>query len=313
MTPILATLFDGNYLLKGLALIRSLQTHHAEFRLFVLALDDATQTSVNALGDERVVTVPLAMVETDDLRRVKKDRNTGEYAWTLTPFWTRMVLDSFAVPHVAYMDADSFLHAPLDVLYREVQSAGASIAIIPHRFPPRLQWRAKENGVYNVNWVYFKNDAIGIRALDDWSLQCLEWCYQRTEHARDGSLRFGDQGYLDDWQAKYGAYEVKHLGANLAPWSQEQYRYCYDNALYIIKHRSLSEPGVRAGVTEGTPIERIDRLLFYHFHEHGMSNFTGKRDTLKRGGYTLRDEVIKYCYEPYEFALVDIQKSLAHA
>lgn len=309
-TPILCTLFDGNYLLKGLALIRSLQTHHSDFRLFVLALDDLTQTSVNALGDERVVTVPLAMVESDDLRQLKKDRNTGEYAWTLTPFWTRMVLDSFAVPNVAYMDADSFLFAPLDALYREV--GDSNIAIIPHRFPPRLQWRSKENGVYNVNWVYFKNNIVGIGALDDWAAKCERWCYQRSERARDGSLRFGDQGYLDDWVQKYGAHEVKHLGANLAPWSQEQYRYCYDNALYIIKHRSLSEPGVRAGVTEGTPIARIDRLLFYHFHEHRMS-FSGKRDVLKRGGYPLQDAVKEYVYEPYERALGEIQESVAHA
>lgn len=319
MKPILTTLFDSNYLPKGLAFIRSLQTHHDDFALYVLALDDATEYALRALEDERIQIISLSLLESDVMRRtLKETRTLTEYYWTLTPFLTHAVLNAFRLPHLAYMDADCFLFSPLDALYREVnwlrtgETDLPSVGIIPHRFPPRLAWRARENGIYNVSWVFFRNDSIGNRALTDWNAQCWEWCYQRTERASDGSTKFGDQGYLDHWPKKYDAHEIKNLGANLAPWNQEQYRYCFDNWLYVIKHRSLSPPGVAAGRSEETPIERIDRVVFYHFHE---LNFVRQRRsiTFSRGGYNINPDVLKHLYLPYESTLSEVYQSLALA
>lgn len=323
MTPTLCTLFDQNYLVKGLALIRSLQRHHTTFHLFVLALDAETERAALALNDKRVIVVPLERIETDDLRAVKAQRTQGEYCWTLTPHFVKWLLadvrivngattSAWHLENVVYLDADSYLFAPLDTLYAEIDTT--SVAIIPHRFPPRLAWRERENGIYNVNFVYFKNDETGRRAVGEWSAQCLEWCYQRSERDAHGMLRFGDQAYLDEWTDKYNAHVIQHLGANLAPWNQEGYRYTFEQQLFIIKHRALGEPGVRAGVTEGTPIERIDRLLFYHFHEHDMTRLVNAaRQIPYRGGYPLKDEVIEHVYVPYERECRAIEQSLARA
>ena len=204
----------------------------------------------------------------------------------MTAYWTRLVLDAFHLPHVAYMDADSFLFNPLDPLYREVNHA--EIAIIPHRFPPRLKWREQSNGIYNVNWVYFASTKLARQVLDDWCIACLDWCYRKSE-----GEKFGDQAYLNHWPRTYGAHVVKHLGANLAPWSQEQYRYSFENQLYIIQEHD-----------GGTQIEP---LLFYHFHEW--------QSPTKRTGYPLKQEIIEHVYHPYESVIARIQsrKELAHA
>ena len=86
----------------------------------------------------------------------------------------------------------------------------------------------------------------------------------------------GDQGYLDELAQKYDIYDIQHLGANLAPWSQGQYTY--------------HEEGGRIYVDD-------DRLLFYHFHEFRHND---KGDVLKRTGYRLHPFVAEYIYPPYE-------------
>lgn len=267
MTPKLCTYFDQNYLAKGLALIESLKAHHNDFRLFVLALDEPTRIAINQNADEHIFVTPLELIEDDELRKAKQNRTLLEYYWTLTPYWTRLVLDAFHLPHIAYVDADSFLFNPLDTLYHEVNIS--DIAIIPHRFPNRLKWREQSNGIYNVNWVYFANTPTARQALDNWVIACLDCCQRKSENGR-----FGDQMYLDMWPRTYRAHVVQHLGANLAPWNQEQYRYTFEQQLYI---------------GDGS---RNDPLLFYHFHEWERPE--------KRTGYKLREEIIQYVYLPYE-------------
>lgn len=303
MRAILCTLFDRTYLTKGMALLHSLQLHHPDFLMFVLALDTETDEAVRRLGEKRIVSLELSEMLTPVLQRALRDRNAAERAWTLTPHWMDWLLRNKDlrefIPHLAYVDADTFLFSSLDQLYQEVGSA--SIAIIPHRFPEHLLWREQHNGYYNVNFVYVRNNDRGRDCVRLWALQCAAWCYQRTERSADGSLLFGDQGYLDDWAGKYGAHVVRHIGANLAPWNQEQYDYCWDSRLYVIAKRLLPGHGAIA-------IERINPLLFYHFH--GLQQ-TGEQPDY--GGYknVLRPEVLQYVYAPYLSVLEALHESMA--
>lgn len=302
MKPVLCTLFDANYLVKGLAFLRSLQIHQSDFQVFVLALDAATQRAVTALRDVRIVTLPFAALESYGLEEVLAPRTRAEQCWTLTPYWMRSVFEIFQVPQLAYMDADSFLFHALDPLYREVTKHDASTAIIPHRFPPSLTQRAALNGIYNVNWVFARNDEMGRQAIADWTGQCFEWCYARTERSRDGALRFGDQAYLDDWTRRYGAHVVTHPGANLAPWNQMQYEYEFNERLYVVTLRRI-KPGSQIE-SEHPGIERIDRLLFYHFHGYESRQ-------QQRSSYTLHPKVMEYVYRPYEQCLAEIAERVA--
>lgn len=300
MTPILATLFDFSYATKGLALIRSLQTHHADgFRLYVLALDEATAQAVKGLSDGRVIVIPLAQVVTGKVILALADRTTAESCWTLASVFTQYCLETLNLPHVAYADADTYLFHPLDALYREV--ARASVAITPHRFSEARAKTHGVNGTYNVGWVYFRNDATGRACLDEWTDLCLEWCYQRSEQDERGVWRFGDQKYFDELVPKYAAHVVNNLGVNLAPWNCENYEY----------ERAAGD-GQRLFVIERCAdgnVRRIDTLALYHFHGLEVTPTRGGL-TFKRGGYKLPAPIGKFVYEPYEDELRRITREL---
>lgn len=304
MTPILCTLFDSQYLAKGLALLRSLYQHEPRFGIFVLALDDAAALAVNdlrieykerahylqAADEQKVYLCRLYEFLTDDLAACLAQRNAAERAWTLAPQLVHYLLnvsnEGAQLPHLTYVDADSFLFGPLAPVYHELKQAHAEIGIVPHRFPPHLLWRQESNGVYNVNFVFFRNTERARACAYDWAQKTFHWCYQRVEHDTEGRLLFGDQGYLDTWPFEYGAYSIEHLGVNLAPWNQLQYQYTFEENLYI-KH---------AG--------RFDRVLLYHFHEFDSTR-------MKRGGYELHPMVIEHLYKEYEHHIQHFRNAVA--
>lgn len=301
----LCTYFDKNYLYKGLALHASLVKHHGtDFDLFVLALDDETFEAVEWLP--RVWATRLAFLEdeytpTRELKAIKQTRSLLEYYWTLTPFFTAFSLQMSHTGDIAYIDADCFLFHPLDSLYREVRKA--NIAIIPHRFSPEQERTHGINGTYNVGWVYFKQHATAQACLAEWTAQCAEWCYQKSERGPNGKVRFGDQAYLNDWTSRYNSHVVQHLGANLAPWNQANYE--YEIGAGARKDEAKKMYVIERG--DGGGVKRIDPLLFYHFHAH---TFTSVRSAgvFGRGGYPLHKDVVKHVYEPYESCLRAIQR-----
>ena len=200
-------------------------------------------------------------------------RSWTEYIWTLTPSLPMHVLARYLdVIAIAYIDADCYLFASLAPLYAEV--GDAPIAIIPHRWSPQHIERLKPNGLYNVSWVYFTLQEPALECLNEWRAQCLAWCYQQNDGAR-----FADQGYLNDWAERYGAHVVQHLGANLAPWNQEQYAYRVN--------------GHGLEISDG---QRSDPLLFYHFHE--FAHVDGR--VTRRTNYPLCAEVAEQVYAVYE-------------
>lgn len=274
------TLFDSHYMPQGLSLLASLRKHHPDTPVYVLALDDAVKRRL--AGDNNVYA--LKEVAQADYWNAVKARDVAEQAWTLTPYWMNWLLERAAGEELMYLDADSFLFRSLEPALVEYRQA--SVGIVPHRFPPRLQWRAAHNGEFNVNAVYLKNDETGRACAELWRDQCLAWCYRKTQRSAEGHLLFGDQGYLDGWQHLFNAHALEHTGINLAPWNQEQYGYAFDRHLYVVSH---SDP-------EQVNVTRIDPLLMYHFHELKVE---GSR--IHYGGYAtyLKKEIVEHVYNPY--------------
>ena len=269
----LCSLWDSAYHTKGLALIESLRRHVPEFALYVLTLDDAVWDYFEGCHCPYIVPIRLSEVEAPDVLAAKNNRSKVEYFWTLASVLTSWCVDQFRLSSATYIDADCFVFSDLAPLYQEI--GDTPVAIIPHRYTPYQKARLQGAGIYNVGWVYFSNG--GRDCLENWRDNCLDWCYWRVENGK-----FADQGYLDDWPARWGAHVVQHLGANLAPWNQEQYTYRYVND--------------RLFITDG---KRTDQLLFYHFHGHTLQN---------RTGYPLNDSVARYVYEQYENQLKGLSK-----
>lgn len=103
------TLFDINYLPRGLVLYRSLERVGVDFRLHVFCMDTATEEVLTRLGLPRLKIVPLRELERHDpgLLAVKQDRTQVEYCWTATPAVCLFALDTNPeLVEITYLDAD---------------------------------------------------------------------------------------------------------------------------------------------------------------------------------------------------------------
>ncbi len=79
ITRYFCTLFDSNYLLKGLAMLRSLERNCREAKIFVLCMDDQTKYILERLDMPCVKCITLAEVENEELLKAKADRGVAEY------------------------------------------------------------------------------------------------------------------------------------------------------------------------------------------------------------------------------------------
>lgn len=276
MTPsYFCTLFDRGYLLKGLAMMRSLARFCPSAQIYVLCMDAQSKHILENLDLPFVTCIMLAEVEDEALLKAKADRGVAEYCWTLSSCFTWYVMQRY--PHIdllTYVDADLLFYSDVQPLFDEI--GDASIAIIEHRFTERLKDR-EVNGRFCVEWDSFRRDEQGLACLSRWREQCIEWCYYRLE---DGKM--GDQKYLDEWPSRYPACHIlMHPGAGIAPWNYAQYRFGHDAVGNI--------------TVDGAP------LLFYHFHQFQLLE-NGKFDRLSTF-YTSERPEPAALYEVYEATL----------
>src|SRR5262249_47475076 len=214
------TYFDHNYLSRGLALYHSLRRHAPGTRLWVLCLSEACHKALVTLDVPGRIPVPLAEFEAADpeVAATKPARSVIEYYFTCSPAWMLYVLSKEAdAEWVTYLDGDLFFFEKPDAIYEELKDA--AVAIIPHRYTPRLA-RLQKFGTYNVGWGGARNDGDGIEVIKWWRGKCIEWCHDYV----DGD-RFADQGYLDSFSGRSPRVAViTNPGANLAPWNIGNYR-----------------------------------------------------------------------------------------
>lgn len=283
----LCTYFDSKYLDRGLLMWRSLRSVMPDARLVVCCLDDDVFQVLSGIGAGGLVPIKLDDVEGHypELLDVKPTRSRVEYYFTLTPSITRHVFDAFPdIDRVTYVDGDLFFYTSPAALFAEMDRSSGNVAIIGHRFPPRLT-HLREYGTFNVGWVSFKRTAEGLRCLEDWQRRCIDWCYDRLE---DG--RFADQKYLDAWPSNFeGVVVLQHPGANVAVWNLE--------------------PGTIKMTAGGLRI--LDQpLIFYHFH--GLSQLSRCAFTTAVRGFatSLDDDMRRHIYGPYMRRLRKLQKKL---
>ena len=270
-----ATYFDRHYLSRGLALYQSLVRHSPPFVLWVLCLDDETYRTLALLRLEHVKLIELSELERAHpaLLRAKPGREAFEYYWTCGP---ALLLYLFQhrpqISLLAYLDADIFFFGDPSPLHREMEQD--SILLVEHRLSPSKQAVHVDKGVYNVGLVLFRRTPVALACLEWWSEQCIEWCFDRVEPGR-----FGDQKYLDEWPSRFGEVTVtRQLGAGLAPWNVDNYRYRCDRGRVSV---------------DGDP------LVFYHFNRLRVINRWLYDPGLWRNRIMLDPFVKRHIYVPY--------------
>lgn len=271
------TLFDKNYLSRGLALYASLRRHHASAQVVILCLDQSTHKALSALALTAVTLVYLGDLETYDpqLAAVRGARLPAEYYFTCKSALMRYILQHHGVTRLTYLDSDLLCFSNPLALFDAYPNA--TVMLTPHRFPEYLRDREKY-GLFNAGWVSTSADAEGRRFVDWWRDLCLEYCELKVS-----GENFADQRYLDRVTAAFPrAVALSHHGVNVGPWNLAAARI------------EGSGSGVRV---DGDP------LVFFHFH--GVRRIAGKLydSGLHEYRVDMRPRLREAIYGPYLAAL----------
>ncbi len=221
MTSVFCTLFDSNYLDKGLALYWSMRKHIADFKLYIFAFDDKCYEVLSDLNLENVIVIPVGDIMTAELQKLQTERTRAEFCWTCTPVVIEYVLLNCNEKICTYIDADIYFFADPVNIIQEIIDEGCSVGLVRHGFERNYnygEWIFKL-GRYCIEFNTFLNNKEGMQVLEEWKRDCLNWCYNRSE---EGKL--GDQKYSDKWKLKYTCvHETRDLGAGVAPWNLHLY------------------------------------------------------------------------------------------
>jgi hypothetical protein len=289
------TLFDSNYLARGLVTYESLMSAtNGSAHLYVFAFDDLCLTTLKALNLPNLTVISLAEFEDEDLLRIKPSRSRGEYCWTCTSSTIHYCINKFDLPHCIYIDADMVFYKNPQVLLDEMPPS-ANVLITEHRYTPQYD-KSKLSGKYCVQFMYFDNSDNGKKVLNWWRERCLEWCFNRHE---DG--KFGDQKYLDDWLTRFkGVHSLEHLGGGLAPWNVQQFDFQQVGDSVLGQKKAKN-----AVYTEGSLFDAV----FFHFH--GVKLFEQNKSIFAPKMYLLNDAIKAIFYAPYLQKLKAAQTKLA--
>ncbi len=272
------TLFDSNYLSRGLAMYHSLEKVCNNFHLYIFAFDDQSASILKSLSLAKATIVTLNEFEDEKLLAIKPSRNKAEYCWTCTPSTVLYVLQNYNVELCTYLDADIFFFSDPKVLLDEIGEK--SVLITEHRYSKEHD-QSKISGKYCVQFVSFRKNNLGLEVLKWWRERCIEWCFEEPENGK-----FGDQKYLDDWVTKFGSvHELKNLGGGVAPWNVSQYDFSQ------IENKIFCE-------------ERLSQikfeLVFYHFHSLKFSHNNAKIIAQIAGtNYKISKSLVDLVYRTY--------------
>lgn len=276
------TLFNTNYLSRGLQMIRSLQSFAREAYVYVLAMDDECAKLLQHLRLKNVKVITLADLETPTLLQKKAERTIAEYCWTLTPVLIHHILHNYAIDAVTYVDADIMFYRDPSSIVRAMRED--VVLLTPHRYTAKFDQSAT-SGIFCVQFMCFKRHPKAIKALQWWRDACLEWCYNRFEEGK-----FGDQKYLDNWPVQFkGIHICSDPAVGIAPWNIQQYTLKQEGKRSIIFHE-----------------DEAIQPIFYHFH--GLKFFHNHRIELTH--YPISEPLKRYFYQPYVKSLLEIEQNL---
>lgn len=287
------TLFNYNYIEKGLALYYSLYQNCPDFMLYIIAFDEKCYKTLCDLSLDKMMVIHYSEFEDDKLKLAKSNRSIREFLWTCSSCEIRYVINRFGLNNCTYIDSDVFFYSDPSIVIKRFLDSDKDVAIISHRYSNHLENRKYERlyGSYCVEFNTFKNTREGIEALEWWCEKCLELC---PEEPKNGA--FGDQKYLDQLVLNFkGIYVYNDFGLGIAPWNVDEYMLLEDN---LIKNKHNNS---------------IGKLVFYHFHALSMESNFADINIYKRPGKK-DDSLIDFLYKGYlqKLKSLQIENNIVH-
>jgi glycosyltransferase involved in cell wall biosynthesis len=231
------TILNLPFLLRGIALYRSLARVVPEFHLYVACMDEESATLLRSLRLPGLTTISERELHTYDPPLADlQSRPVADYCKSVKPSLCLHLLEGES-DLVTFLDADLMFFSDPAPMFDELGED--SILLMPMRRGPRNREEKNERfGRYNSGTVSFRRDDPGLEALQWWRGKILEG---RTE---ENPLL--DQPFIKDWPERFpGVHVVEHLGCGVAPWNVFQYEL---------------EPG-----EEVVPLVNGVPLVFYHY------------------------------------------------
>ena len=236
------TLFDKNYLDKGLVMMESLMHTDSLSMIYVLCMDDKVYECLQKYNNNRVIPVSFDEFMDEELLNLKKTRSNAEFCWTCTARIIRYVLEKYNEPVCTYVDADLYFYSNPQVLLDEMKEKNCTVQVVPHQFPDTKEGRLQEE-LYGKNCVQFNtfsNEENSLKLLKEWEASCIEECSNAT---------VGDQMFTSDW-GKYSFVNVSsNRGAGIASWNIYRYKHVGNKKDVVYDRYEHSEY----------------KLVFYHF------------------------------------------------
>lgn len=280
----LCTLFDANYLDKGLVLYESLERCVKEFRLYTLAMD---QKCLQILRDLRLSNATIISLDDfckeEDLEILRKQRSAAEFCWTCTPHLIEYIFEQYGEVVCTYVDADICFYGDCSCLIKEMGEKAAQI--VEHRFTNSVedQIAQLQSGKYCVEFNTFRNTVEGRSLLNWWKEQCRISC---SSTQNDGKV-FGDQKYLEEWENDKRVAILRNEGGGVAPWNVAQYRLvkqASDDGTILIKNKKT---------------KKEFKLIFYHFHNVSYLNLNKANISVYQRAWGVDDALIQAIYPAY--------------
>ena len=284
------TLFDSNYMDKGLVLYESLKEVTENFKLYILAMDDQCYSVLCHMNLENVVAISLEEFEDVELLGIKKQRTRAEYCWTCTASLIDYVFEKYKEEFCTYIDSDLYFYHDPSVLIQEMCNANCSVQIVKHNFGTnkRALEKEKHSGKYCVEFNTFKNDSYGREVLTAWKKQCRDHCSMAP-----GEM--GDQKYLSNWPETYGKVHVlQHLGGGVAPWNIARFKYDNKEKKILLERKS----------------KEVYDLIFYHYHHLEYLSQKSININVFKEELFVNQELVLDLYIPYLNKLQTAKKML---
>jgi hypothetical protein len=281
----LCTVFDKNYMLKGLVLYKSIKENN--ILLNILCIDDITYETLDKLKLENVKLYDLKKIEEENREltelkelgfKSKYGDSYSQYCWTLTPFFCNYLLKNKKIESLLYIDSDIYFYENFDLVVEEVKDS--NIGIVTHRTKYHIS-NETNSGKYNVGILFFRNNEIGFSCSEFWKTLLLNPKNEYSE--KYGTC--GDQKYLELFELKYeGICIIDKLVGHGAPWCFQSYDYLDK---YLISYNGMTQS-----------------LVYNHFSHFKFDNIGWQSSY---NGEWEPEKVHKYVNEYYEDYYQEIQ------
>ncbi len=286
------TLFDSNYLDKGIVTIDSLLSKSKQCSIFILAMDKECERILSArYKEERVKLISISELKSYEKRLIvlEKERSVAEFSWTCASCLLHYIFNSQHVDNCTYVDADLYFFSNPDLLVGELTENEKGVLIVEHRFKGGLVGRINEknSGKFCVEFNTFIKNEDSMALLNEWKEQVLESC---STYTTDG---FGDQMYLNDWPDKYKCVHVcSNPGAGMAPWNINRYFENKKNEVLFDKKQEIDP-------------------VFYHFHNVVFESENTININVYRNHISVDKKLVNRLYNTYLKELIKTRKELS--